>query len=319
MEDKYKTLTAPELAAEDAFIRWVLKGENDDRWISWQNNNPETAGAIAEAKQLISSISFTGDSINAYEKNELWARINSSIHQPARNVSQKRFSFARWSIAAAAMIAILIWAGTAKNTEKVIALSGEKKEIALPESSHVILNAGSEIAYQEKNFSNSRKLTLDGEAYFQVEPGSKFTVCTDRGDITVLGTSFNVISRPGRFEVSCYSGKVSVSNNKSENQIITAGERVVEESSQLKKDTFTPSDKPGWTHGKFTFDNQPLSIVKEELERQFKVKVELPKELMDIRYTGFFELGNLETALYSITWPLHLTYEIRGNTVTISK
>ncbi len=317
MEDKYKTLTAPELAAEDAFIRWVIKGENDQQWILWQQNNPELSGLMTEAKQIIKTISLQVGHINTQESNELWNRISLSIHKQTHPSSRKTFSIVRWSVAAAAILALLIWVNTLQQTEKVIALSGENKEISLPEFSHVTLNAGSKVVFNENKFINDRELTLDGEAFFEVNPGSQFTVKTDQGFVTVLGTSFNVISRHGRFEVSCYTGKVSVSSGKKESQIIVAGEKSIKESQQLRKETFTTADKPGWTQGKFTFENHPLSVVVDELERQYNVKVTLDKELKDVRYIGLFEAGNLEAALYTITWPLHLQYKISGNSVII--
>lgn len=317
MEDKYKSLSVTELAAEDAFIRWVIKGENDQQWILWQHNNPERAESIAEARQMIKSISFPIEQISPDETNELWNRINSSIQQQSQPASAKTYSIVRWSLATAAMLVLLIWVTTLQSAEKIIARTGEHKEILLPESSQVILNAGSKVIYHESKFADDRELRLDGEAFFEVSPGSKFTVRTDQGTVTVLGTSFNVISRQGRFEVSCYSGKVNVMIDENENQIIIAGERVFEKSHQLKKNTFTPSDKPHWTRGKFTFENQPLSIVIDELERQYNIKTILNKELLDVQYTGLFESGNLQTALYTITWPLHLQYEIKGKSVTI--
>ena len=319
MEDKYKSLTAPELAAEDAFIRWVIKGENDPQWNLWQLHNPQQAESVAEAKQMIRSINFPIEHISAQETNELWNRINSTIHQQSNPPSRKTYSIVRWSLAAAATLALIIWVSSAGQMVEVMAHSGENKEIFLPESSHVILNAGSKIVYHENNFIADRELKLDGEAFFEVKPGSQFTIKTDHGTISVLGTSFNVISRPGRFEVSCHTGKVSVKTNKNDSLMVTARERVYVEPGGLKKVTFASSEKPDWTKGKFTFENQPLSVVIGELERQYNVTVDLKKELQDVRYTGLFEAGNLDTALYTITWPLNLQYGISGKTVTISR
>ena len=67
------------------------------------------------------------------------------------------------------------------------------------------------------------------------------------------------------------------------------------------------------------FDNQPLSDVIEELERQYDIRVNLDAGLEDLRYTGLFEAGNLDNALSLITWPLHLKSTIKGKTVTISR
>ncbi len=201
-------------------------------------------------------------------------------------------------------------------------MNGQQKEITLPEDSKVILNASSAFQYKEKTFDKKRTLHLYGEAFFNVQPGSTFSVKTDYGTITVLGTSFNVIAWPGRFEVSCFTGKVKVETLTDQEIIITPGEKTVQDqkSKDLTKSSFaTTNTTPEWMSGKFIFENQPLSVVVAELERQYSVKVKLTPELESLPYTGLFESGDLDTALSLITWPLHLESKIEGKTVTISR
>ena len=203
-----------------------------------------------------------------------------------------------------------------------MANAGEKKEVVLPEESAVTLNAESSITYRDKSFNQDRELYLEGEAFFKVQKGSTFTVHTDYGTVTVLGTSFNVIARDGRFEVTCYTGKVKVESSPKEQQIITAGESATRSKSdkKLNRSTFEViADTPDWMEGKFSYENQPLVDVISELERQYDINVKLEAGLKDLKYTGLFESGNLDSALYLITWPLHLKSSTKGKTVTISR
>ena len=48
----------------------------------------------------------------------------------------------------------------------------------------------------------------------------------------------------------------------------------------------------------------------EEIERQYDVRVTLDKDLSGVKYTGFFAEGTLEEALYSVCWPLKLTWKV---------
>jgi len=314
-------MSVPELAGEDSFIRWVTKGENDQRWSHWLDQDPERTKIISEAKQIVQALSvLPSTEIDPHDKSALWTRIHHSIHHRSSSPVRKKYSLLSWSIAAAAAIALLLWINTLRGTEKLVAQAGDKREFTLPESSEVMLNADSRIIYHKANFTADRELTLKGEAFFKVKPGSSFTVKTDWGNITVLGTSFNVIARPERFEVSCHTGKVRVTNLSGQQREITAGEMVIDEKKPtLTLKEFTPAALPSWTEGKFIFNDQPLSVVFAELERQYKVRVELPADLRNMRYTGPFESGNLTNALHIITWPLILQYEVKGNTVVISK
>ena len=75
---------------------------------------------------------------------------------------------------------------------------------------------GSSITYKRGFNEGHRTLHLKGEAYFEVQKLTlPFVVKTYHGEITVLGTSFNVRSRNDEFEVGVNSGQVKVSNRDS--------------------------------------------------------------------------------------------------------
>lgn len=324
MEDKFITYSPIHLAGEDYFVRWVLHREYEEQWTAWMQQHPDRKPIIEEARQIVLTLSESIDEgISATGKTELWNRINNSIQaeskKPARNNIRQLLI---WTVSAAAAFALMVWINNLTTHERIIAKAGEQKEVFLPEQSAVTLNAGSSIMYKENSFGQDRILRLEGEAFFKVIPGSSFTVETEGGTVTVMGTSFNVLSRNDRFEVSCYTGKVKVQNDKKDQLILTTGQQSIKrkKDDSLNLDTFIPiSDTPDWTVGRFPFENQPLSEVISELERQYAVDVRLDKGLEDIEYTGLFETGNLDTAVYLITWPLHLKSSIKGKTVTISR
>ena len=316
MEDRYTSMSAPELAGEDSFIRWIIKGENNEQWLQWQQAHPNVAETISEATTIVKSLSIiNGPSLSAQEKESLWNRIDSSVAHTASPA--KKYSLIKWAMAAAATLALVVWINSIQ-PQRVYTGAGKHTEVVLPETSVVTVNAGSDISYK-KNFDRERIIHLSGEAFFKVKPGSTFKVITDHGTVTVLGTSFNVISRPGWFEVSCYTGKVLVENKAKASVEITPGEKAFIENDKLDEVTFTPGEKPEWMAGKFNFNNQPLSAVVSEFERQFGVEVDLAPGLEDLRYTGLFEKGDRENALYMITWPLHLKSETKGNRVSITR
>lgn len=81
--------------------------------------------------------------------------------------------------------------------------------VELPDGSIVLLNHNSTITYNEK--FEIRRVHLDGEAYFKVVSSNKpFIVTTKLGEISVLGTKFNVNSTDDKLEVEVESGKVKL-------------------------------------------------------------------------------------------------------------
>jgi transmembrane sensor len=195
---------------------------------------------------------------------------------------------------------------------------GEHVNYILPDNSSVYLNAGSEINFSENTFTKQRNVNLTGEATFEVTKGNDFSINTKLGNIQVLGTIFNVFARDNYFKVTCYEGKVRVNSGNSY-EILTKGESCVLEN-VLRKTTSQQADNyASWRKGELTYENTPLNIIFEEIERQFKVEVTV-SENETRGYTGSFTNKDLKEALDIICIPMGLKYEIENNKkVTIYK
>ncbi|APZ45710.1 anti-sigma factor [Polaribacter reichenbachii] len=192
----------------------------------------------------------------------------------------------------------------------------QTKTFQLPDNSEVILNSNSEISYGKKNWDENRNLALDGEAFFKVNKGKKFTVNTEIGDVTVLGTQFNVKERTHYFEVKTYEGLVSVAYKDTlvklpKGTIFKVVNGVID-----TKTTFDIEEK-SWLQKESNFKSTPLQIVLEELENQFGYKIETKDVNLDILYSGGFTHTDVNLALQSVTIPLQLSYKIEGKTITI--
>ena len=185
----------------------------------------------------------------------------------------------------------------------------------LPDKSEVILNAQSKLEFNKKDWKEEgRHLNLDGEAFFKVTKGKKFTVSTETGSIQVLGTQFNVKERANYFEVQCYEGSVSVTYN-SEKVILTPGKsfRVINGKVNIANDF--NAETPSWLAKESSFDNVPLWQVINELEIQYHIKIDASKVNTAKTYSGSFTHTNKNIALQSVTIPLKLSYKINGDNV----
>lgn len=181
--------------------------------------------------------------------------------------------------------------------------------VQLPDASQVIVNAGSTLSFNKNKWDRTRAVNLRGEAFFKVSKGRKFTVFTQEGTISVLGTQFNVSQRGPWFEVSCYSGKVAV-EIQGEEFILTSGKSIALREGQIGGITDFKGSAPDWMQDKSTFDNIPFPEVIAELERQYAIRVEVDKDLLRKNFTGSFVHNDLEAALNSICFPINLEYKI---------
>lgn len=236
---------------------------------------------------------------------------------PAKESKVIRLHPAKYIMRIAAAVTVLFAASyfyIASLNETVTAAYAEHTEVVLPDASEVLLNAGSELSYSEKNWDQERKLSLEGEAFFKVAKGEKFTVTTAAGSVSVLGTQFNVESRKGLFEVTCYEGLVSVSFQGTDRKLPAGTSFMVLNGTIIPADAPATS-APSWVNNESAFKSMPLSYVMDEFERQFDVQVETDNIDLQQLFTGTFSNTNINLALQSISAPSQIKYTLEKNKV----
>ncbi|MEM1338341.1 MAG: FecR domain-containing protein [Bacteroidota bacterium] len=190
----------------------------------------------------------------------------------------------------------------------------ERTQLALPDNSEVFLNAGSELSYNEKQWGEQRQVKLEGEAFFKVAKGKKFTVVTEAGAVAVLGTQFNVENREGFFEVTCYEGLVRVTFKDQESKLAAGDSFVAINGLVLTRDKII-AVQPSWMENESTFKSIPLKYVLAELERQFDITISADNIDTEQLFTGTFNNTDLHLALESISTPSQIGYKLEGDKV----
>ena len=192
----------------------------------------------------------------------------------------------------------------------------QTKTFNLPDNSEVVLNANSKIIYSKKDWGKSRNLTLEGEAYFKVQKGKKFTVNTEIGQVTVLGTQFNVKERANYFEVKTFEGLVSVTYKGKEIKLPRGTIFKLVNGVIDATNTFDVNEK-SWLQKESNFKSSALRFVLAEIENQFDYTIETKDVDLDVLYSGGFTHTDINIALQSVTIPLQLSYKIDGKKITI--
>lgn len=224
-----------------------------------------------------------------------------------------------WTYAVAASLLLFFgWYQVYFVSNEVTTGFGDSEVIHLSDNSVVTLNSKSKVTYPNL-FQFHRTLKLEGEAYFDVQKGDKFTVETALGKVRVLGTEFNVTSFSDYFEVTCYEGKVSVETPK-QSIILTPGESVRLYENKFENWADTTDKKPEWISGESTFKNVPIKYVIAKFKNQYDVEIKFPKNIENSKFTGSFTHSNIETALKTICIPLNLNYsDSNSKTIQISE
>lgn len=192
----------------------------------------------------------------------------------------------------------------------------QTKTFNLPDNSEVILNSNSTITFNKNKWKSNRNLTLNGEAFFKVQKGKKFTVNTEIGEVTVLGTKFNVKERTNYFEVKTYEGLVSVAYK---DTLVKLSKGTIFKVVNGTIDTVNTFDinENSWLQKESNFKSTALRFVLKEIENQFGYTIETKDIDLDILYSGGFTHADINIALQSVTIPLQLSYKIEGEKIII--
>ncbi len=166
----------------------------------------------------------------------------------------------------------------------------------LPDGSRVTLNRNSSLSYPEKFSDDQRKITLDGDAFFEVveDPQRPFLVDAGNLRVQVLGTSFYVNSggTDRTAEVAVSTGKVSVASESAGEMVLLPGEKAVldPQGSTLKKLNVSDHNFLAWKTKKLVFEHDNLSAVAQQIEQAYGVQIEFAgEETGSCKLTATFE------------------------------
>jgi ferric-dicitrate binding protein FerR (iron transport regulator) len=303
-------------AYNEKLQQWLEGALTEEEWNAFKAANPQELEAYERIADHAGDLDIPESAQSpAQIWNKLEARISSEEPTPVIPLWKRR-SF--WVAAVAAFLMSLLWLNWPAPNQEVYSALGQTVDHQLPDGSMVVLNADSKIVYQEGDFLKNRQLSLQGEAYFEVESGSRFTVESAQGTVEVLGTAFNVFAHDDQFEVVCAEGKVRVTAQNNEPVILQAGDAVSLQNQKLTfDDELEVSEVLAWQQGTFHFKNATLLSVIAELERQFDYTIQYPSDLNNRLYTGFFTRDSYQDALASVFEPMGLSYQISGKVVVV--
>ena len=186
--------------------------------------------------------------------------------------------------------------------------SNEMPIIKLEDGSTVQLNAGSAIAFGITDSERQVQL-LRGEAYFIVAPDPQrpFTVKAANGEVTALGTEFDVKLKDSGADVVVTEHAVQVQTSATSSALNPLDMLQLEQGHSVFYDNkngigqvamIDPELAASWRRGRLVFENQPLEHVVEDIARHLPGRVMIASsDLAERRITGTFDLSAPSTAL----------------------
>lgn len=197
------------------------------------------------------------------------------------------------SIAAAALDKQGMAADPSKVVLELATPLGGIYQITLPDGTKVWLNAGSSLKYPMSFAKNERRVSLEGEAFFEVTKDSArpFKVLSKGQEIEVLGTAFNVNAYPDNtaIKTTLVNGKVKLSNDKrySEAIYLLPGQQSTNTNNgKIQLANVDTAPFTAWKEGLFYFDETPLSDALQQIGRWYNVEVKYKGEVPQTHFYG---------------------------------
>ncbi|SEO02528.1 FecR family protein [bacterium A37T11] len=154
---------------------------------------------------------------------------------------------------------------------------GGQFKLQLPDGTNVWLNASSQLRFPTVFDAGMREVILNGEAYFEVAKNSKssFIVKTNRGDIRVLGTRFNVSSyqTDPYFTTTLVDGSVQIENGSGHTLLWPGQQAQVDSLAKIQINEVETAYAVAWKDGYFMFNKETIHEVMQKIARWYNVEV----------------------------------------------
>ncbi|EDM34665.1 putative anti-sigma factor [Pedobacter sp. BAL39] len=201
-----------------------------------------------------------------------------------------------------------------------------QKTITLEDGTTVRLNGNSSLS-MPRMAAHKREITLTGEAYFDVAKDHKrpFTIHTDKMDILVLGTAFNVRAYPGeqQQQTALIHGAIKVTLHDRHKSVIYLkpnDKLIIDETEKSttasagrltynlgKLEHYDAADttaimETAWIENHLVFRDQPFETLANQLEIRYGTPVIFHSEhAKKYRFNGTFKKENLQEVLYILS------------------
>ena len=198
--------------------------------------------------------------------------------------------------------------------QNIITSVGNSEIVSIFDGTTIKLAPNSSLSYNSVLYFFNRKVTLEGNALFNVIPGNSFTVNSPNGEVSVLGTSFNIIDREDYFNVVCFTGKVAVKAN--EQEVILKSLEGFDNLSN-KKSKFNDVSKDSSNNSYLYLNQVPLHIVLKELSNFYNVAFNTDAVSLEGSYNGLFINDNIELALKNVLYPFNFDFEWQKDNIVV--
>lgn len=294
----YRRYTTEDFVLDEQFQDWVFRSTPSltSFWENFLRQYPEKAPEVEAAKHQLRTIRFrqhaSDDLMHRRIRTKL-VNVTASNRQIERKTYHRRLLpyLAAACLALLVLVGIGVWQNYYQLRPTYQTAYAETKEVWLPDSTWVVLNANSSLTIGDYSDGPLREVWLAGEAFFEVKenPAQPFVVHTEAMNVRVTGTSFNVADRPKKTEVVLATGQVLLEADALADPLrMQPGDLVAynKASRQIEQQKVLPDQYTAWRDRIYFFQEASLPEVAEVIETYYGQKVHLAPGLSELKFTA---------------------------------
>ena len=225
---------------------------------------------------------------------------------------------------------------------------GGQYQLVLQDGTKVWLNAASTLKFPTSFSGKERKVELSGEGYFEVAPVTPegghqkiaFKVVTDKQEVEVLGTHFNVMAYNDepQAKTTLLEGKVRVSAttgpdaskskdgqrtaaNGQRTTILSPGQQAqLAQSGSIKVDDHADIDQAvAWKNGMQSFHDADIQTIMRQVSRWYNIDVQYEGNIPSVELTGKIPRTiSLKRLLEALELNSNLHFQLANGKVTVT-
>ncbi len=300
-------------------------------------------GNLKKFKQFELAWKYSGKTVTnpeSFNTDRAWKKMEQRIQRyenqentfvPIRKL-RARLIPVMMRVAAVLVIAVGAWfILQQETTPEIHTIAADAKldeAVVLPDGTHIYLNQGSQLSYNDDFNKSSRSINFEGEAYFEIaaNPEKPFVISTQNLGVKVLGTSFNLssIKQDDFIELHLQSGKVLVYSLDEQGKMLeqlqlNPGEKATfsKASGVLKRDEIKNRNHLAWKTGVLEFHNTPLIEVLDELTKTYGLRFVAENNCSNFILTARFENESAESILQTLEFVFNLNISDQGDHILI--
>jgi transmembrane sensor len=318
MKKEYEHYTAEDFITDEYFQQWAQfpDKESNAAWNSWRLKHPHKEPEIRIALTFINSLQFnTRFPPPSQAELSLERNLQKISFSEARQKRKRPFfqelafrSFAAVMVISFCALAAWFYFYSEPVSIRVSTAANETRSVTLPDSSRVMLNSHSSLAYPANlPVKRLQELWVEGEAFFEGSGVQKrFIIHTERLNIETKGARFNIRQAVGFTNLSVNEGSIKVQVSADPNTILQleAGDfmRYSVAQKHIVRKKVIPELYSAWTEKEIKLDSLPVHVVIQWLEDISGNKVVTkPAAIADPKISGVISMEDETAFLQSLS------------------